>query len=486
MVDSIGMRETILKEFAEKNTLLSPGAWEYLDSVEDPVSLVRKMVKSSKKLPFPVGRDSLESFVEPSENSSNEKSEKKVGSYPPAVSEIRIDLDITGNSTCTGELEDFTNYFLNRYHKLKTILGKRREAKGVMNIRSVKKRKGQARMITMVGDINTSSNGNKFLTLEDPTGKMKGFISSDSKAFNKDILEDEVVIAIGHVWGKKDKFDTTFSIEDIIRPSVPRNGNNRKKEVDGKIAFIGDIHIGSTTFLKDKWERFLSWMESNDRTVRDIKYLIIAGDLIDGIGIYPNQEDELEIKDVYEQYRILGKMLERIPDRINIIAIPGNHDIVRNMEPQPSLPDDVQALFPGNVIFSGNPSLIHIGDIRILAYHGGSINDLSDMLPQVSSDYPCSAMKEMLERRHLVPVYGKKTPVAPEKEDLLVIEEVPDIFVTGHMHKTEVTQYHGTLLINASTWQDQTDYQKMRDIHPDPAKVIIYDPDGSKVDIKKC
>ncbi|MFO8108959.1 MAG: metallophosphoesterase, partial [Thermoplasmata archaeon] len=421
------MRETILKELAKKNTLLAPGAWEYLGTVEDPVSIVRNMVKNSPELPFPVGRDCLVPFVESVPDSYNNNVESK-----EPVSEIKVNLDITGNSTCTGELSDFTNYFLDRYQKLKSILSRRREAKGISNIRSIKKRKGEGRIIAMIGDISNSSNGNITLTLEDPTGIVRGFIKSDSNAFDKGILEDEIVIAVGKVWEKKNGYDTTFAIDDIIRPSVPRGVNKRKKNVRGKIAFIGDIHIGSKTFLKENWERFLLWMESDDGAAAEINYLIIVGDLIDGIGIYPNQEAELEIKDIYEQYRILGNMLKRIPERVKIIAIPGNHDIVRNMEPQPSLPKDVQTLFPDNVMFFGNPSLISIGDLEILLYHGGSINDLSDLLPSVNTDYPCSAMKEMLERRHLVPVYGKKTPIAPEEEDMLVIRNVPDIFVTGH------------------------------------------------------
>ncbi len=479
------MRETILRELAENNTLLSPGAWEYLDTLDDPVSIVQEMVRTSTDLPFPVGRDVLVPFVEAKRPSRKEKTPDV---RPPSIKthEVKIRSDITGNSTCTGELSDFTNHFMDRYNKLKTILIRRREAKGILNINNVVKRKGEARIIAMIGDVSTTSNGNISLTLEDPTGHIRGFISSESGAYSTDLLEDEVVIAVGKVWEKKKSFDTTFAINEIIRPGVPRSVVKRSTDVQGKIAFIGDIHIGSKTFLKDSWERFLSWMESGENGSSEIGYLIIAGDLIDGIGIYPNQEDELEIKDIYEQYRVLGKMLRRIPSHVQIVAIPGNHDIVRNMEPQPSLPKNVQDLFPDNVIFCGNPSMIHIGGIKILMYHGGSINDLSDMLSSVDTDQPCTAMKEMLERRHLVPVYGKKTPIAPEKEDMLVINDVPDIFVTGHMHKTDVMQHYNTLLINASTWQDQTDYQKMRDIQPDPAYVIIYDPVLNQVDKKKC
>ncbi len=485
MVVMIGMREAILKELAEKNTLLTPGAWKYLDSMDKPLHVVRDMINSSKELPFPVGRDCLVSFVETAEEPSDTPVKVPTKSCIESL-DVDIVCDITGNSLCTGELSDFTGHFLNRYEKLRTILSRRREAKGVMNIRSVKKRKGDARIIAMVSDVSTTSNGNKFLTLEDPTGMIRGFVSSESEAFEQEIIEDEVIIAIGRIWEKKNGYDTTLSIDNIVRPSVPKNGRRTIMDFDGKVAFISDIHIGSTTFLKDKWENFLNWMESGTDGSEDIRYLVIAGDLIDGIGIYPNQEDELEIKDVYEQYRVLGEMMKRIPSHIKVITIPGNHDIVRNMEPQPALTEKVQKMFPKNVTFCGNPSMIRIGELKILAYHGGSINDLSDLLADVDSDEPCTAMREMLERRHLVPVYGKKTPIAPEKEDLLVIEEVPDVFVTGHIHKTDVKMHHNTLMINASTWQDQTDYQKMRDIQPDPGKVVLYDPSTKKAKIKQC
>ena len=82
-------------------------------------------------------------------------------------------------------------------------------------------------------------------------------------------------------------------------------------------------------------------------------------------------------------------------------------------------------------------------------------------------------MREMLKRRHLAPMYGNITSIAPEKEDYLVIDMIPDIFVTGHVHTTAVENYRGVLLINASAWQSQTEYQKMMNFMPDPAKAIV-------------
>jgi DNA polymerase II small subunit len=82
-------------------------------------------------------------------------------------------------------------------------------------------------------------------------------------------------------------------------------------------------------------------------------------------------------------------------------------------------------------------------------------------------------MKEMLKRRHLAPIYGGRTPLAPEKEDFLVIDEVPDIFITGHVHGAGISEYRGVRLICASTWQSQTPFQRMHNFNPDPAKLPI-------------
>ncbi len=476
------MHEDILKIFAEHNTVLSPGAWKYLNQCENPKDVVEEAVCSCERLPFPVSVEWLESYnivkkPKPDTNGFNPDE------LPPDEM-ITVMYDITGNSTCTGELNDFITYFTDRYKRLKAILSKRREAVGCMDIARVKKRAGKAKVIAMMGDIAEIRGGYKILSLEDESGKIKGFINPDSPAFTKDILEDEVLIAIGEIGRKKSGYGATFFIDDIIRPSIPKIRNNGKNEFRGKIAFTGDIHVGSTSFMKDSWKRFIYWINSEDEIAREIKYLVVPGDLIDGIGIYPNQRDDLDIRDIYEQYSEVARLLEQIPDRITIICIPGNHDMVRNPEPQPSLPEEIIDMFPSNVRFYGNPTFMNLCGLKLLMYHGSSITDLSDMLTHVTTNSPTSAMREMLERRHLVPVYGKNTPIAPEKQDHLIINEIPDVFVTGHIHRTQVDEHHGVMLINSSTWQEQTNYQKMRGIKPDPAKVVILDSYSRTVSIK--
>ncbi len=482
----LGMRDTILKLFAENNTVLAPDGWHLLKDVDNPKSIVENILCDCDKddLPFPVDAKWLRSFIEPSKPKMPTPNSNSDLQSPAVI--VSVMHDITGNSTCTGELKDFVTHFNNRYDKLRAILSKRREGRGCIDIFRAKKRPGKAKIIAMIGDIIETKNGYKILTLEDGKDQIKGMINPNSPAYDKFILEDEVVIAIGEVAPKKKQYDETFFIEDIIRPSIPRDRNNLdRKTMEGKIAFIGDLHVGSESFMKDSWSKFVSWINSDDADAKDIRCIIVPGDIIDGIGIYPNQREDLEISDVYEQYREAARMLSEIPERITVITIPGNHDVVRNPEPQPSLPKEVCEMFSSNVKFFGNPAMLDICGLKILAYHGSSITDLADIHPNVSNEVPTTAMIEMLERRHLVPVYGKKTPIAPEEQDHLIIDEVPDIFVTGHIHRCNVDEYLGVMLINSSTWQGQTDYQKMRDIQPEPAKVVILDSSSKRVTLKQ-
>ena len=81
----------------------------------------------------------------------------------------------------------------------------------------------------------------------------------------------------------------------------------------------------------------------------------------------------------------------------------------------------------------------------------------------------------MLQMRHLAPMYGDRTPLAPSARDGLILDPAPDILVTGHSHTYGVDRYRGVLLLNASTWQAETEYQRMRNIVPVPARAALVD-----------
>jgi DNA polymerase II small subunit len=242
-------------------------------------------------------------------------------------------------------------------------------------------------------------------------------------------------------------------------------------------AFVSDVHVGSNTFLREEFEDFLAWLNRTNGRKRDVAksvgYVVVPGDVVDGIGVYPDQEEELAINDIYGQYEELARLFKRIPEHIKVIMLPGNHDAVRPAEPQPTFPSEIRELFGQNVIFTGNPCYFSLHGVEILAYHGRSMDDFIKALPSLDYSKAKKIMIEMLKKRHLVPIYGGRTPIAPEHKDYLVIDRVPDIFVTGHGHATDMGKYRGVTLINASCWQAQTKYQKMHNFIPDPAKVPI-------------
>ncbi|HEV2429480.1 MAG TPA: hypothetical protein VGV64_06530, partial [Thermoplasmata archaeon] len=66
-------------------------------------------------------------------------------------------------------------------------------------------------------------------------------------------------------------------------------------------------------------------------------------------------------------------------------------------------------------------------------------------------------------------------PIAPLLRDGLVIDPAPDILVTGHAHTFGADRYKGVLLLNASAWQAETEYQRMRNISPVPAQAAVVD-----------
>jgi len=473
------MRERLLSYVSQKGTLLEPDAVSYLLSKDDPVARLDRLLASLTGTPLVV---TLRDVVEAEEIARRAVASARAGPEAPAsfaresgraadhAPDVRIVRDITGHSTCEGTAEDFTRYFRHRFHSLSGLLRSRRELSGAQDIAKAKRSTREVRLLGMVADVRATKNGHRILDLEDETDSVSVLLPADSAVASEPVVRDQVIGVVGSMNERG-----LLIAQSVVPPDLPTSRPWPAGRDPVRIAFLSDIHVGSKTFLEDKWSRMREWLQDGDDLARSIRYLVVSGDVVDGIGVYPNQDDELAVDDIYGQYEALARHLADLPDHMSVVMIPGNHDAVRPAEPQPALPVSVQKLFDSNVIFAGNPSALEIGGVRVLAYHGRSMDDLVSNLPGTSYQRPMDLMKAMLRMRHLAPIYGGKTPIAPEAEDHLIIQEVPDIFVTGHVHSVGVDRYRGVVLVNASTWQAQTPYQKMRNIEPMPARLPIVD-----------
>jgi len=537
------MKQEILHLFKCRGALLQPQALNYILSLSDPIRESNRMLNSMAQCPLFItledvlqytknafasdgGTSSLEKSVTksiteiiPSENESEiilvkegkkefQKSEelskveelKSSGISPPwhpIAKEYSVQFkkgkDITGNSTCSGDIKDFVQYFCDRFNQMKKLLRVRRELAGAVKLERAKKQTDKFATICIIADIRTTKNGHRILEVEDDTDTATVLIKKDSKSANLPLVKDEVIGIIGSPSRQgsgtfhsvspqkryKNEEGSLLYADEIIVPDVPRTHEPHFSKEPIAAAFVSDIHVGSKTFLEKEFDRFLKWLNGKLDYERElagkIKYLVIPGDVVDGIGVYPGQLDELQIVDVFSQYEKFASLMQSIPDYIQVIILPGNHDVVRPAEPQPTFPNEIAKLFDKRFVLLGNPATFSIHGVDVLAYHGRSFDDLIMAIQGLTYNTPIDAMRELLRMRHLVPIYGEKTPIAPEHSDMLVIDPVPDIFVTGHVHDIGTDYYNGVTMINASAWQSQTSYQKMLNFNPNPCYVPVVD-----------
>lgn len=417
-------------------------------------------------------------ILEASETIKDEKIKFKRNEQKTNVQyDFKVIQDTSKKSYTSGELENLIAYFKSRYEKLSAILQKRPELRNFTKIADIDDSQESLSLILMVREIRSSKNGHKIVEFEDDTGSISILFSNKNDelfAEAEKLVKDEVVGVIAD----KSK-DSGFAFgQQILNPGVVRIP---EKKMDFGIVFLSDVHIGSLTFLEDAFQRFIDWInceygtEEQRRVAEDVKYLIIGGDIVDGIGVYPNQEKELAIKDITQQYDEAARFLGNIRSDIKIIIAPGNHDASRVAEPQPAVPEEyAKALYElDNVEFISNPGVVSLDGINVLIYHGRSFDDLVMAVKEFTHERNDLLMEELLKKRHLAPIYGERTPLASELEDYLVIDELPDVFHTGHVHINTYRNFKGIHMINSGTFQTQTEFQKIYNIEPTPAEVPI-------------
>ena len=409
--------------------------------------------------------------------------------YPP---DVKVISDPTKDLYTNGEIDDFIKLFVNRYEKMRKIFQQRRDANDAIPISEIKnfKTDQEVKIIGMVVEKRQTKNNNVLIELEDPTGRIMALVSQNKPelfALIPNLMLDQVIYVSG-LLRIGDGRSRIIMVEDFFWPDVPLNFRPKHADIRVSAMCISDIHLGSKEFLKPIWDRMVDFLHGrlgNERQCQlasEIKYILIAGDAIDGIGVYPNQEEDLLYDSIHQQYNVLEEILQAIPDYIQIIYIPGNHEPVRNALPMPAVPKkyvgDLQSRL--NVLCLGNPAMVALHGVKSLLYHGDSFIDFSMNNSAVSLDHPETAMFECLRGRHLAPSFGKKTEIAPVPVDWLVIDEIPDFIHTGHIHVNGLGKYHNILCIGSGCFESQTEYMKSLNITPTPGRPIIirlYSPD---------
>jgi len=386
------------------------------------------------------------------------------------------------------ELKDWTSYYNNRYEQIRDFLKARPELNNCLTISRVLSSPNDEFVSTIgiVRDVRRTKKNNYFIELEDSTGEINVIVTSRNKdvfSSASEIVFDEVIGVVGV------KSNNFLFANNIIFPDIP-NLEEKNSPEDVNAVFISDVHIGSKMFLEKEFQKFIDWVNGrigNKKHVEmaeKLKYIFVVGDLVDGVGIYPFQEKELSIKDIYKQYEVFSEYISQIPEHIKIIVSPGNHDAVRLAEPQPIIDKEFIGSLKHmkNVIMVSNPYTVNIHHIdgfdgfKVLGYHGYSYDYYANNIEKIRNaggyDAVDELMKFLLKKRHLTPVH-QGNPIIPMEFDHMVTNSAPAIFVSGHIHKSKVGTYKNVINVCSSCFQSRTVFQEKVGHHPEPARVPI-------------
>ena len=467
-----------ISSFLRKGVLVGPGFEKY-----SPAQFERK-----DNLPVVLDGDFSDNIEDWDAHDKKQVILQRSGNKGGSVNIIRSYEEENTKKT----LKDFVYLYSSRFSQIQAILRQRQELGAVTSIKKASQAQDKE-TITIIGavlEMGITKNNNIMLTLEDPTGTIKAVISKNNKEgfdIAKDLTPDEIIGLTGT------KSDTIIFGSTIIYPDVPLIKELKKSPADVAAVMIGDLHFGSKAFLDKEFSRFIRWIkgeygtDSQKEMSKKIKYLFVMGDLVEGIGIFPDQEKDLTVVDIYDQYKKFSDEMMKIPGHISIIVIPGNHDSVRIAEPQPPIQ---KMMLPElyerpNTYFLSSPSIVNIGASKdfsghdFLLYHGFSFPyyaaNIESLRLAGGMERTDNIMAYLLKKRHLAPTHGSTQYQLGYKEDPLVIDVIPDFFASGHIHRATTKNYRNITLINCSCWVAQTEYQEQRGLVPDPARAMYID-----------
>jgi DNA polymerase II small subunit len=471
-----------------KGYQVHPDAFAFLKSLDCDVEKIIKTIVDAKnkfKKKSPILIDDIKSVISRDLNHmdesviTNTNSESNGESY-----KIIFDPTYKINSE---DKKDFFKLFDSRYKKTLKILSIRSESRQIRKIKQIKDLRNKSRFSSLSNEnergklvdsvfvaglimFKRNRKNDVELVIDDTTGSLPVVCRTRELINEASTLVLDQMLMLEISLSKKNSND--FVIKDIMFPDIPEHVSS-KSGTESYVALISDLHVGSKYFMEKEFNDFLGWLSSDDDFVRKIKFICIAGDIVDGIGIYPNQDRELIDININSQMSYAAALLQKIPKRMHVFLIPGNHDPGRRALPQSALINlrNFQQLENFSII--GNPSLVELNKVKLLMFHGQSLDDVIATVPGLSYSKPVEAMKILLRSRHLSPIYGNRTPIAPESEDMLVIDDVPDVFHAGHVHITQVGRYKGTLMVNSGAWQKQTKFQQTMGITPTPGICLL-------------
>ena len=272
-----------------KGFQIHPNAFEFLENVD--VKKLEKIIKEivrekTKQKLFQINQDDLENYFGIKEDKNLQI-------------DYKVLFDPTSKITSGEGINGYNSLFASRFNKLKRIISDRPESRLLKTIASVKTTKSDDDLY-VCGLVTARINERNItkLLLEDPSGSFEGIIFDNELQKTADLLLNDQFIMARVGFGK----NSGLIIKDLISPDIPDQATNRS-DSETFAVFLSDLHIGSKYFMEDEFSEFVSWISSPDPVARKIHFVLIGGDVVNGVGIYPNQNKELVCQTIQEQLK---------------------------------------------------------------------------------------------------------------------------------------------------------------------------------------
>ncbi len=261
-------------------------AFEFLDTIsltEDPAAYVQKALQKVNELeekPFFIDKSMLQNLIKekpeeagtlietsekPQEKKQQEEELTALTSSPfhPYAKDVEAQINIledpTGKLSSNGTMEEYLQYFQDRFKRMEKLLRQRMDVRAATPIIEALKSqpKTKLKLIGMVTE-KREAKQQTLITIEDLQASATILIPTKApeevhrKA--QTLLTDQVICVAatktrGHI----------FLAEDIILPEVSQKPPHRATEPIYAI-LTSDIHAGSMKFNKDSFKRFVQWL----------------------------------------------------------------------------------------------------------------------------------------------------------------------------------------------------------------------------------
>jgi len=307
---------------------VAPEALEYILDLDTPLETVKSVLIADKtgKHPSVLSRPYVESLIKGqiSDTVSKEEIEtpiEELETSPLVFDEatkwsFRIEKNPDPKQVGSeGLVEDFLALFRDRFNRIKRIYMSRIDTANAVSPQIAKLRKDSAKqrkaltkegmrtsqrttqtVLGIVKNKSISQSRNVVIELEDIEESIICIVPATREGLKgqqlsekaNSLLLDEITCISGFV-----DEDARMIADDVIFPDIPTAREIGRAKRDGYAVFISDIHCGSKEFLEDEFDKFIGWMngrdvDEEDKTiVKQIRYLFIAGDMVDGIRVYP-------------------------------------------------------------------------------------------------------------------------------------------------------------------------------------------------------